>query len=150
MRIVCTAWCGRPRNGRDLPAIGWRLTAAMPSGWPGCCGADRRAARGASAFEGRGGRARSGWRARRGCPGDLMRARHWLSERCCCARPVWKAGAWTGAREAFLRSQRFYRIGVQLGLEEPFDAVLSGHTRRDRLDAANEQIAANGPFAPVV
>jgi transposase len=89
-------------------------------------------------------------RAREDARGDLMRARHRLSKLLLRQGLVWEAGAWTGAHEAWLRSQRFDRVGVQLAFDEAFDAVLSVHARRDRLDAAIEQMAATGLFAPVV
>jgi transposase len=81
-------------------------------------------------------------RAREDARGDLMRARHRLSKLLLRQGLVWEAGAWTGAHEAWLRSLRFDRVGVRLAFEEAFDAVLSVHARRDRLDAAIEQMAA--------
>ena len=63
---------------------------------------------------------------------------------------VWENSAWTGAHEAWLRSHRFDRVGVQLAFDEAFDAVLSVHARRDRLDAAITEMAATNAFAPVV
>jgi transposase len=53
---------------------------------------------------------------------------------------VWENSAWTGAHEAWLRAQRFDRVGVQLAFDEAFDAVLSVHARRDRLDAVGAHV----------
>jgi transposase len=79
-----------------------------------------------------------------------MRARHRLSKLLLRRGLVWENSAWTGAHEAWLRSQRFDRVGVQLAFDEAFDAVLTVHARRDRLDAAIVEMAATSAFAPVV
>ena len=89
-------------------------------------------------------------RAREDARGDLMRARHRLSKLLLRQGLVWENSAWTGAHEVWLRSQRFDRVGVQLAFDEAFDAVLSVHARRDRLDAAIVEMAATSAFAPVV
>ena len=83
-----------------------------------------------------------------------MRARHRLSKLLLRHGLVWENSAWTAAHEAWLRAQRFDRLGVQLAFDEAFDeafdAVLTVHARRDRLDAAITEMAATGPFASVV
>jgi transposase len=89
-------------------------------------------------------------RAREDARADLMRVRHRLSKLLLRHGLVWDAGAWTGAHEAWLRAQRFDRPGVQLAFDEAFDAVLSAHARRDRLDAAIVEMAGGSAFAPVV
>ena len=89
-------------------------------------------------------------RAREDARGDLMRARHRLSKLLLRHGLVWDAGAWTAAHEVWLRAQRFDRPGVQLAFDEAFDAVLTTHARRDRLDAAIVEMAATSGFAPVV
>jgi transposase len=89
-------------------------------------------------------------RAREDARGDLMRARHRLSKLLLRHGLVWEQSAWTGAHEVWLRSLRFDRVGVQLAFDEAFDAVLSVHARRDRLDAAITTMAAESEFAPVV
>jgi transposase len=89
-------------------------------------------------------------RAREDARGDLMRARHRLSKLLLRRGLVWDNSAWTGAHEAWLRSLRFDRVGVQLAFDEAFDAVLSVHARRDRLDRAIVEMAATQPFSPVV
>lgn len=88
-------------------------------------------------------------RAREDARGDLMRARHRLSKLLLRHGLVWEQSAWTGAHEAWLRSQRFDRVGVQLAFDEAFDAVLSVHARRARLDAAIAEMATTSSFAPV-
>lgn len=89
-------------------------------------------------------------RAREDARGDLMRARHRLSKLLLRQGLVWDAAAWTAAHEAWLRAQRFDRLGVQLAFDEAFDAVLTVHARRDRLDTAIAKMAATSSFAPVV
>jgi hypothetical protein len=41
---------------------------------------------------------------------------------------------------------RFDRVGVRLAFGEAFDAVLSVHARRDRLDTAIIEMAVTSPF----
>jgi transposase len=62
----------------------------------------------------------------------------------------WEGSAWTGEHERWLRSLTFPRLGVRLAFDEAFDAVLTVHARRQRLDEAITQMAATQPFAPVV
>ena len=84
-------------------------------------------------------------RAREDCRGDLMRARHRLSK--LLLRQGWSGSAARGpaAHEDWLRRQRFDRRGVQLAFDEALDTVFSVHARRDRLDAAIEEMAATDP-----
>ena len=89
-------------------------------------------------------------RARKDARGDLMRARHRLSKLLLRQGLVWDNSAWTGAHEAWLRSHRFDRVGVQIAFDDAFDAVLSVHARRARLDGAIVEMAATSSFAPVV
>jgi transposase len=89
-------------------------------------------------------------RAREDARADLMRVRHRLSKLLLRHGLVWDAGAWTGAHESWLRAQRFDRPGLQLAFDEAFDAVLTAHARRDRLDAAIVEMAGTSEFAPVV
>jgi transposase len=86
-------------------------------------------------------------RAREDCRGDLMRARHRLSKLLLRQGLVWEQTAWTGAHEAWLRSHRFDRRGVQLAFDEALDAVVSVHARRDRLDAAITEMATDPVLA---
>ncbi|GGU55018.1 IS110 family transposase [Streptomyces albospinus] len=89
-------------------------------------------------------------RARDDVRADLMRARHRLSKLLLRQGLVWEKRAWTGEHESWLRSLSFDGLGVQLAFDEAFDAVLSTHARRERLDKAIEAMAATPPFAPVV
>jgi len=89
-------------------------------------------------------------RAREDARGDLMRARHRLSKLLLRQGLVWENSAWTAAHEAWLRAQRLDRVGVRIAFDEAFDAVLSVHARRDRLDGAIAEMAASSSFAPVV
>lgn len=89
-------------------------------------------------------------RAREDARGDLMRARHRLSKLLLRHGLVWESTAWTGAHEAWLRTLRFDRLAVQLAFDEAFDAVLTVHARRDRLDVAIAEMAATSEYAPVV
>jgi transposase len=84
-------------------------------------------------------------RAREDCRGDLMRARHRLSKLLLRQGLVWDNTAWTAAHEAWLRSHRFDRRGVQLAFDEALDAVFTIHARRDRLDAAITEMATGDP-----
>ncbi|NMH81304.1 IS110 family transposase [Pseudonocardia xinjiangensis] len=89
-------------------------------------------------------------RAREDARTDLMRARHRLPKLLLRQGLVWENCAWAGAHEAWLRALRLDRVGVQVAFDEAFDAVLSVHARRDRLDAAIVEMAATSGFAPVV
>ena len=86
-------------------------------------------------------------RAREDCRGDLMRARHRLSKLLLRQGLVWDHSAWTGAHTDWLRNHRFDRRGVQLAFDEALDTVFTVHARRDRLDAAIEEMAATEPLA---
>jgi transposase len=86
-------------------------------------------------------------RAREDCRSDLMRARHRLSKLLLRQGLVWEHSAWTGAHEDWLRSHRFHRRGVQLAFDEALDTVFTVHARRNRLDAAIEEMAATEPLA---
>jgi transposase len=89
-------------------------------------------------------------RAREDARGDLMRARHRLSKLLLRHGLVWDQSAWSAAHEAWLRDQRFDRVGAQLAFDEAFDAVLTVHARRNRLDTAIGEMAVTSAFAPVV
>jgi transposase len=86
-------------------------------------------------------------RAREDCRSDLMRARHRLSKLLLRQGLVWEQSAWTGAHEDWLRSHHFHRRGVQLAFDEALDTVFTVHARRNRLDAAIEEMAATEPLA---
>jgi len=90
-------------------------------------------------------------RAREDCRGDLMRARHRLSKLLLRQGIVYSGGqAWTGAHDAWLRRQRFDNRATQLAFESDYDAVLAVSARRDRLDTAINDSAADSEFTPVV
>jgi len=92
-------------------------------------------------------------RAREDARGDLMRARHRLSKLLLRQGFVYSGGrAWTGTHDIWLR-----RTGPELGsaatrmaFESDYDAVLTVRARRDRLDAAIAQMAAECEFTPLV
>jgi transposase len=90
-------------------------------------------------------------RARQDARGDLMRARHRLSKLLLRQGIVYSDGdAWTVAHDAWLRRQRFDSHALQTTFESDYDAVLTVKGRRDRLDAAIAEMAANSRFTPLV
>jgi len=90
-------------------------------------------------------------RAREDCRGDLMSARHRISKLLLRYGIVYYGGkAWTGAHEHWLRAQRFDSPAVQLAYDTAFDAMLATVDRRNRLDRAIAEMAADSEFTPVV
>jgi transposase len=89
-------------------------------------------------------------RAREDVRGDLMRARHRLSKLLLRHGLVYEASAWTGAHDAWLRQQRFASRPLALAFDECYGAVLHTKARRDALDRAIDEVAAEPPFAEVV
>jgi transposase len=90
-------------------------------------------------------------RARENCRADLMRARHRLSKLLLRHGIVYVGGeAWTGVHDAWLREQRFERVGTRAAFESHYETVLATTARRDRLDDAIEALAADSRFTPVV
>ena len=89
-------------------------------------------------------------RAREDARGDLMRARHRLSKLFLRHGLVYDSSAWTLAHDAWLRRQRFASRPLSLAFDECYGAVLQAKARRDALDAAIGEIAAEPPFAEVV
>ncbi len=92
-------------------------------------------------------------RAREDVRGDLMRARHRLSKLLLRHGMVWDGKeAWTLAHDAWLRRQAatFTRPGLRAAFDADHEAVLMAVTRRDRLDAAIEAMAAGSQFTPIV
>src|SRR6266480_4667871 len=89
-------------------------------------------------------------RTREDARGELMRARHRLSKLLLRHGVVYDAGAWTLAHDAWLRRQRFDSRPLALAFEESYAAVLEAKTRRDTLDRAIVELAAEPPFAEVV
>lgn len=89
-------------------------------------------------------------RAREDARGDLMRARHRLSKLLLRHGLVYDASAWTLAHDAWLRRQRFEHRALALAFDESYDTVLQAKTRRDALDRAIAELAAEPPFVEVV
>lgn len=89
-------------------------------------------------------------RAREDARGELMRARHRLSKLLLRHGLVYDASAWTLAHDAWLRRQRFESRPLQLALEESYAAALQAKMRRDALDEAIAELAAEPPFADTV
>jgi transposase len=89
-------------------------------------------------------------RAREDARGDLMRARHRLSKLLLRHGLVYDGSAWTGAHEAWLRRQRFSSRPLALAFEECYGAVVHTKSRRDALDQAIAELAAETPFVDVV
>jgi transposase len=89
-------------------------------------------------------------RAREDCRGDLMSVRHRISKLLLRQGIVYYGGeAWNGKHEKWLRQQRFDQRGLQPAFDAAFDALLATVDRRDRLDAAIAELAADSPFTPV-
>lgn len=90
-------------------------------------------------------------RAREDVRGDLMAARHRLSKLLLRQGIVYQGGnAWTGEHERWLRRQRFDITALQLAYDTAFDTMLATVARRERLDAAIAEMAADSQFTPVV
>ncbi|HEX6074292.1 MAG TPA: IS110 family transposase [Micromonosporaceae bacterium] len=93
-------------------------------------------------------------RAREDCRGDLMRARHRLSKLLLRHGIVYYDGdAWTGKHDAWLRNQALPQLtsrATRLTFDADYESVLAVKARRDRLDAAIEQMAAESEFTPLV
>lgn len=89
-------------------------------------------------------------RAREDCRGDLMSTRHRLSKLLLRQGIVYCGGeAWTGKHEQWLRRQRFDTTPLQLAFDTAFDAMPATADRRDRLDQAIAEMAADSAFTPV-
>jgi len=93
-------------------------------------------------------------RAREDCRSDLMRARHRLSKLLLRHGLVFDGGdAWTGKHDAWLRNDALPRLtstATRLTFDAAYETVLATKTRRDRLEAAIEQMAADSEFTPLV
>ena len=93
-------------------------------------------------------------RAREDCRGDLMRARHRLSKLLLRHGIVYYGGdAWTSKHDVWLRREALPQLtshATRLTFDSGYETVLAAKGRRERLDAAIEQMAADGEFTPVV
>jgi transposase len=89
-------------------------------------------------------------RAREDVRGDLMRSRHRLSKMLLRQGIVYTGGhPWTGAHDAWLRSQRFDLKGRQTAYDAAYETVVLTLDRRNRLDAAIEVMAAESSYTAV-
>ena len=93
-------------------------------------------------------------RAREDCRGDLMRARHRLAKLLLRHGVVYYGGdAWTGAHDRWLRTDAAPQLtmpATKMAFDADYDHVLTMQARRRRLDAAIEDMAADGEFTPIV
>nr|WP_186241719.1 IS110 family transposase [Mycobacterium simulans] len=90
-------------------------------------------------------------RAREDVRGDLMTARHRLSKLLLRQGIVYSGGRpWIREHERWLRRQRFDNTALQLAYDTAFDTMLATVDRRERLEAAIAQMAADSQFTPVV
>jgi transposase len=90
-------------------------------------------------------------RAREDARGDLMSARHRVSKLLLRQGIVWSGGkAWTGVHDRWLRAQTFTSAPLQLTYDTAYETMLAAVERRDRLDQAIAELAADSAFTPVV
>jgi transposase len=90
-------------------------------------------------------------RCREAARADLMRARHRLSKLLLRHGIVYSGGkAWTQAHDYWLLRQSFPLAGTQAAFQDAYETAVLAAGRRDRLDAAILQMAADGQFTPVV
>jgi transposase len=80
-----------------------------------------------------------------------MRARHRLSKLLLRQGIVYSGGqSWTGAHDRWLRQQHFDNPATTVAFESDYETALAIIARRDRLDKAIVELAANSEFTPVV
>jgi len=90
-------------------------------------------------------------RAREDVRGDLMRLRHRLSKLLLRHGIVYCGGkAWTGVHQTWLRGQQFTARGIQLAFDADLEAMLLCVDRRDRLDKAITEMAADCEYTALV
>jgi transposase len=95
--------------------------------------------------------ARDLFRAREDCRCDLMTARNRLSKLLLRQGIVYYGGtAWSRNHERWLQAQRFDHPALAMTYDTAFDTVLAITARRDRLDTAICEVAADSPFTAVV
>ena len=89
-------------------------------------------------------------RAREDCRADLMSARHRVSKLLLRQGIVYSGGkAWTKTHGAWLRAQRFEQRALQLAFDSAYETMELTVVRRDRLDAAIAEMAADSEFTAV-
>jgi transposase len=93
-------------------------------------------------------------RAREDCRSDLMRARHRLSKLLLRHGIVYYGGqAWTGKHDTWLRLDAAPQLATRatrMAFDSDYETVLAVKARRDRLDVAIEQMAAESEFTDLV
>jgi transposase len=93
-------------------------------------------------------------RAREECRGDLMRARHRLSKLLLRHGIVYAGGrAWTAKHDTWLRTDALAGLSwpaTRLAFEADYETTLAVRARRDRLDDAIEEMAADSEFTALV
>src|SRR3954471_15219569 len=89
-------------------------------------------------------------RAREDARGELMRARHRLSKLLLRHGVVYEASAWTLAHDSWLRRQWFDDRPLAITFDECYRAAAQAKARRDLLDRAIVELAAEPPFADPV
>ena len=93
-------------------------------------------------------------RAREDCRGDLMRARHRLSKLLLRHGIVYYGGnAWTARHDMWLRNEALAQLSTRptrMTFDADYETVLATKARRDRLDAAIEEMAADSDVTPIV
>ncbi len=90
-------------------------------------------------------------RAREDVRGDLMRARHRTCKLLLRQGIVWSGGtAWTSAHHDWLRRQRFDSSALALAYDSVLDTVLLTADRRNRLDRAIVELAADPAWSSTV
>ena len=89
-------------------------------------------------------------RAREDVRGDLMRARHRLSKFLLRHGRAYSGSAWTLAHATWLGRQRFDSPLLGATFRDYHEAVLATRRRREGLDGAILELAADPPWAPLV
>ncbi len=90
-------------------------------------------------------------RCREAARADLMRARHRLSKLLLRHGIVYSGGkAWTQAHDYWLLRLSFPLAGTQAAFQDAYETVVLAAGRRERLDAAILEMAADGQFTAVV
>jgi transposase len=93
-------------------------------------------------------------RAREDCRGDLMRARHRLSKLLLRHGIVYSGGqAWTAKHDLWLRREALRQLSnraTRLTFDSDYETVLAVKARRDRLDAAINEMATDSEFTDIV